>query len=91
MNRLSQWKTKLKELEQKREDRINRYIIPLEIEMDNLREKIENVSPNQIEIPFDIDPHANTNTESRPKVVDTINRDVEAFKQYALPLIRRRF
>jgi hypothetical protein len=31
---------KLKRLENKREDRINRYIIPIEIEMEEVREQI---------------------------------------------------
>jgi hypothetical protein len=40
---LKKLKNQRLELEEKRERNINRYIIPIEIKLENLREKIDNI------------------------------------------------
>jgi hypothetical protein len=45
MKRIYQWKKRLKNLSNKRERNVNRYIIPIEQQMSDLRDKIREVEP----------------------------------------------
>lgn len=46
--RLQQWEEKFERLSEKREQNINKYIIPIEIEMEKLRDKIEDATSTKV-------------------------------------------
>lgn len=46
--RLQQWQEELEKLSEKRERNINKYIIPIEIEMEKLRDKIEDATSTKV-------------------------------------------
>lgn len=46
MKRIDQWKNKMKKLAYKRESNVSRYILPIEIQMEQLRDKIREQDPD---------------------------------------------
>lgn len=48
--RLNQWKEKLEKLSDQRERNVNRYIIPIEIKIEELRDKIENFEKSNVQM-----------------------------------------
>lgn len=47
--RIKQWEAKLEKLSNRRENNVNRYIIPIELEMSELRDKIREAKEILIE------------------------------------------